>query len=234
MRVQTILTPDRGAAAGAGKAGREAALSRREVISLLQNVNAALSDVTCPVLGIASAYPDEGAETIASAIAGASALDLSRPTLLIARERPAPEEGAVSGGAAVPTLLSVLKAQADPRTAITPTDHPLLHRAVLQDGGADGEGALLGQEAALAALLQDLRGRYAMIVVDIGAANHVSYALVLARMVSGVVYVIEAERTRRPVIDQALQSLEAAGARVIGAVLTNRRLYIPRWVYRWL
>ena len=46
-----------------------------------------------------------------------------------------------------------------------------------------------------------------------------------------VILVIQAERTRAPVAREVLQLINSQNGRVIGAVLTGRKLYIPRHVY---
>jgi Mrp family chromosome partitioning ATPase len=46
--------------------------------------------------------------------------------------------------------------------------------------------------------------------------------------------VVEAERTRSPIVDQARRSIESNGGRMLGVVLNKRRFHIPRFLYQWL
>ena len=59
-------------------------------------------------------------------------------------------------------------------------------------------------------------------------------ASALARVVDGVVLVVEAEKTRWEVAQSAKKRLESAGANILGVVLNNRRRHIPGWIYRGL
>jgi Mrp family chromosome partitioning ATPase len=47
----------------------------------------------------------------------------------------------------------------------------------------------------------------------------------------GVVLVVEAEKTRWEVAEQAKRTLEDSGARVLGAVLSRRQFHIPAAFY---
>jgi len=56
--------------------------------------------------------------------------------------------------------------------------------------------------------------------------------MVLTRCVGGVVLVVEAERTRAPIVEQARRAVEANGGRLLGVVMNKRRYHIPRAIYR--
>jgi Mrp family chromosome partitioning ATPase len=84
----------------------------------------------------------------------------------------------------------------------------------------------------LAAFGRQLRERFAMVVIDTPGGVGTSAALALAPHASGVVLVVEAERTRRPVVEHALRRIADAGGRTLGVVLNRRRLHIPAWLYR--
>jgi Mrp family chromosome partitioning ATPase len=49
--------------------------------------------------------------------------------------------------------------------------------------------------------------------------------------VDGVVLVVEAEKTRWQVAEQAKRILEESGARLLGAVLSRRQFHIPNALY---
>ena len=44
--------------------------------------------------------------------------------------------------------------------------------------------------------------------------------------------VVQAGRTKRPVLSRSVDLLRKAGARVLGTVLNRRRLEIPGFIYR--
>ena len=57
-------------------------------------------------------------------------------------------------------------------------------------------------------------------------------ASALGALADGVVLVVQAGRTKRPVLTRAADLLRKAGARVLGSVLNRRVLEIPEFIYR--
>ena len=49
---------------------------------------------------------------------------------------------------------------------------------------------------------------------------------------NGIVLVVQAERTRAPVLLEIMQQINAQGGNIIGAVLTERKFYIPKRLYK--
>ena len=58
------------------------------------------------------------------------------------------------------------------------------------------------------------------------------YSLLLARHVRGVVLAVRADATRLSDVGKAKALIEDAGGELLGTVLTNRKYYVPRWIYR--
>lgn len=71
-----------------------------------------------------------------------------------------------------------------------------------------------------------------MALIDAGPILESSYSLLLSRFADGVVFVIEAGRTRRQVVSLSLEQLARSRANVLGAIMNKRRLAIPNWLYR--
>jgi capsular exopolysaccharide synthesis family protein len=82
--------------------------------------------------------------------------------------------------------------------------------------------------------LEGLRAKFDWLIVDAPPSTVYSDAGVLAPLVDGVVLVIQAEKTRWQVVEQAKRNLEESGARLLGAVLSRRRYHIPQTLYGWL
>lgn len=79
-----------------------------------------------------------------------------------------------------------------------------------------------------------LRATFSVTVVDCPAVLDNADFVNLMEQADGVVLVVEAERTRIPVVQRAKDELLSAGANFIGVVLNKRRHYIPGFIYRWL
>jgi Mrp family chromosome partitioning ATPase len=70
-----------------------------------------------------------------------------------------------------------------------------------------------------------------LILVDAPPATTSPQGLAVCRQVDGVVLVLAAEDTRRPVAERVKQSIERSGGRLLGIVLNKRQYHIPRCVY---
>ena len=82
--------------------------------------------------------------------------------------------------------------------------------------------------------LTELRRMFDLILIDSPAANVSELGPALSRHVDCVVVVVEAERTRAPMVAALLRRIEAGGGRVAGVVLNKRTQHIPESIYRWL
>jgi protein-tyrosine kinase len=74
--------------------------------------------------------------------------------------------------------------------------------------------------------------RFDYVLIDMEPLAPAGDAAGLAPLVDGVILVVAAEATRRDAARRATQTLQGAGAVVLGAVLTNRQFPIPDAVYR--
>jgi hypothetical protein len=83
---------------------------------------------------------------------------------------------------------------------------------------------------ALWARLQALRGSYGLLLVDLPPAGESEQGRTLAGLLDGVLLVVEAERTPARVAQRVKDQLSAAGARLLGVVLTGTRQHLPPWL----
>lgn len=75
-------------------------------------------------------------------------------------------------------------------------------------------------------------GRYDWIVFDGPPALESPDAASIAAATDGIIVVVEAGRTKRPVLQRSVELLRKAGGQVLGSVLNRRRLEIPEFIYR--
>jgi Mrp family chromosome partitioning ATPase len=101
----------------------------------------------------------------------------------------------------------------------------LSSESITTDGGA----RTLDQ---LQALISGLSGEFTHWVISAAPIGLYSDAALLGQMAEGVVFVLEANSTRRAAARKAKQSLEDANVRVLGVVLNGRTYPIPEKIYR--
>lgn len=80
--------------------------------------------------------------------------------------------------------------------------------------------------------MSELKGRFDYILVNGMPLDRGSDSVVFGKSAEGVLLVVAAHATRRAAARQAKALLETAGARLLGAVLTDRTFPIPDAIYR--
>jgi polysaccharide biosynthesis transport protein len=177
---------------------------------------------------VTSALPQEGKSTtsanlaIAEASAGQRVLlidaDVSRPTLHVA-----------FGVDPAPGLVEVLKRQVSISEAVQSTSVEGL--SLLTAGAIDSNSPNLCSRESMRALLDFLSDKYDRIVLDSPPVLLAANAVVLASVADGVVLVVRAGKTDRTAIQQAVQKLAIAKARVIGTVFNDSDGRASRYGY---
>ncbi len=76
--------------------------------------------------------------------------------------------------------------------------------------------------------------RAKLVIIDAPPILSDVTGIALSRKVSGVLLVVEAERTRAPIIEQARKVIETGGGRLLGVILNKRKHHIPGWIYKLL
>ena len=88
------------------------------------------------------------------------------------------------------------------------------------------------QPAILRSMLDSCSAGFDWIIVDGPPVLESPDSASLAGQVDGVLLVVQAGRTKRPVLTRAADLLRKAGAHVLGSVLNRRVLEIPEFIYR--
>ena len=81
------------------------------------------------------------------------------------------------------------------------------------------------------AVMADLRRNFDYVLMTAGNVTGSRDTLVLVQAACGVILVIEANSTRREVVEKYKEFLQTADVRVLGAVLHNRTFPIPQSLY---
>lgn len=79
-----------------------------------------------------------------------------------------------------------------------------------------------------------LRKQVILTVVDAPPYSSCYDGITISQSMDAVIPIVEAEKTRAPVLKNLLNELEAHEAPVAGVILNKRRFFIPKIVYRWL
>lgn len=201
--------------------GVGAVLSRQDLAGFYQSMEGSFTEPGSRIIQLASCYAGEGTSTIGRELAQYAGDILKRRVLLVEQSR----SGQI--GKAGATLLDVASGRAQLAEALVETGK--IHQAGLAaDEHMDLAHANLD---ALQQVFVQLRRNYDLILMPVSGVIQNAGALHLGKLADGVVMVVQAEKTRAPVVQQALEHLTEFGGKVLGTVLNKRRYYIPKFLY---
>ena len=177
---------------------------------------------------VVSSIPGEGTSTVARNLA--RIVSASEQTLLVDANLRAPTQHADFG---VDRRIGLTEVLAQP-DELDRALHRFGSLSLLASGGSANKAVDVPGLHGLRRLLEELRSRFDRIIVDGPPVTVYSEAASLASLSDGVVLVVQAERTRWHVAEEAKRTILASGARLTGAVLNRRRCHIPESIYRLL
>lgn len=170
---------------------------------------------------VTSTSRGEGKTATACNLATAMAMD-GRRVVLIDAHLQRPSIHRLTNTEEKPGLIEILRGERTVDECLQGTSQPgLFVIAAGQDPDANPE--LLGSEA-MRNVLEDLRGRFDLTILDARAMLPATDAAVLANQVDGVLYVAKLEHTKKKAMRYALDLLHMAHANVLGVVFTNTPL----------
>ena len=79
---------------------------------------------------------------------------------------------------------------------------------------------------------EEMKANADWVLLDCPAITSCNDAASLAGSVDGLILVVEAERTRWEVAENARKSIKSGNGNVLGVVLNKRRYHIPNWLYK--
>ena len=201
-----------------------------EMTALYQSLNSLLPDVTHKVIQFMSSRPGEGTSTIVRELAKVIAMEMGRSVLLLDIDRRRSSQTPLLDFKLPTEMDEVTKGSLLVDRAICQVEgsklfvSPLFQHSVLtpQKLGSDASDDLWDQ----------LRRRFEYVLIDSPAVTISSDGLAIVRKVDGVIFVVEAEKTRWPVAVASKEKVVKHGGNILGMVFNKRRFYIPEAVYK--
>ncbi|MBB6253669.1 hypothetical protein [Nitrospirillum iridis] len=186
---------------------------------------------------IIGARPGAGASTIARALAEFAAVNVDGPVLLVDADPFDREQVRLSEIPLPNSLHDAQQGLVSLDDALRPLGTADLMLAALTQPiarRADGNVTWSLSISAMGEIVGQLRQRFRWIIFDSAPPQNLAFAHVLSRFVNGTVIVVEAERTRLPVVQQLIHQIRANGGKPVGLVINKRRLLISEFIYRFL
>jgi Mrp family chromosome partitioning ATPase len=204
----------------------------RELSALRFTIESALPDRATRVIQFAAAVPGEGTTTVAATFARVLAQDPAQSVLLVDANVRRPGLGLFFGTPERAGLreMSAAPGALDLESSLVAVERWNLHVLTALPAGHD-HGHLFPVEGVRDFWARHGR-RYRWVVIDAGPVLEAPETGTLGTTVDTTVLVIQAARTKRGVVQRAMDVFAKAGAPVLGAVLNRRRHDIPEFIYR--
>lgn len=82
-------------------------------------------------------------------------------------------------------------------------------------------------------LVNEARGAYDYIILDTPPVGAVIDPIVISKLADGVIFIVQADRTKKNIIRESIKQLELAGANIIGLVATNVKPKYTNYKYKY-
>lgn len=175
-------------------------------------------DTASRKLLIASASPSEGKSTFATNLAVTLA-DAGERTIVIDADLRRPRVGEIFGHDNSVGLTTALLGDVELDEAVVAWGKR--GPDVLSSGAVPPNPAAILTSRAFRSMLEQISERYEAVVIDSPPVLSVADSNLLAPMVDGIVIVVDASKTRRAQLANAVRSIESAGGQILGIVLNK-------------
>lgn len=201
-----------------------------EGVRLYQNLHRMLPELQKRSLQFIGSHDGEGTSTVIRILAIASAIKFGQSVFLMETDRYHPsqqlffnltpglgwQEG-VQGDGPIDRVLYRIESTSlfiSPMSR-NPDSHPEIYHSKQFDRFWD-----------------QLRDRFDLILVDSPPAAKSPDGLAICDKVDGVILVLEAEKTRWPVVEKVKEEIIQHGGNLLGVIFNKRRYYIPHFIYK--
>jgi Mrp family chromosome partitioning ATPase len=198
----------------------------QQMESLFATLLPAIDEQKSLIVHLVAATPGEGVSTLARALAVAAGRRSWCKVALLELVAEGTSRATVPEG---PTLLDQF---ARDGTAIF---EPIsIAGATLSMGELSDTGAARPRLDTLRDFYTWARARFTLVIVDCPPIMRSPDSAVLCGLADGTILVVEADRTRVPVVQRARETLLSGGAKILGVVLNKREDLIPSFLYRFI
>lgn len=188
------------------------------------------SDRKIKALLITSSVHGEGTSSVCSQFARSLTQGGQEKVLVVDANLRTPALHHIFGLEREKGFVELLQGSASANELIKETKFPNLF--VLTSGRATNEPSRLLSSPHLKEALAEWNRRYSFVLFDSTPVLAYADAVILSRLIEGVVLVVQAGKTRWEVIRRAQETLNNVKAPLLGVVLNRRQYVIPKRVYK--
>jgi Mrp family chromosome partitioning ATPase len=194
---------------------------------LCQRVESLLPSPGGKILQFIGSRKGEGTSTIVRQFAGISALKMGKSVLVLDTDGIDPVQHVLFDVRPKYCLNEVITDGGPIERAYCQVTDPQLSVCVVSGNSISPVQVLNGS-----GLWEKFRIHFDHVIIDSAPLEVSSDGLAMVRKADGVILVIEAEKTRWPVVQNLRDSVIEYGGNILGAVFNKRRYHVPGWIYK--
>lgn len=201
----------------------------RELASVEGNLLGAAKGKEIKTIFVTSCHPGEGKTTAAVSMAYSLVTEAHARVLLIDANPHAPKIHDHFGVGISPGFSDFVLSDAQHASFICKTEYDRLH--IIPSGSSSIKKSDMLDSGTFKSRLDAVKLDYNYIIFDghsVFGASEVSH---IAKHCDGILFVVECERTKWEVLQEAKDKISNIGGNIIGAILNKRKYYIPRKIY---
>ncbi len=201
-----------------------------EMLHLYHSIESLLPDRKKRAIQFIGSAEGEGASTIAREFARVVIATLGQSVLLLDGDRHSPTQHFFCNVSPDCCLDDVVEQGDGAEKAIYRVGASNLFVSLVSRNSNSGPNVFAS--SGFESMWDAMRHRFDMILVDSPPATTSSDVFAMFRKVDGVVIVVEADKTRWPVVQSTKEKIVQHGGNVLGMVLNKRKYYIPEFIYK--
>jgi capsular exopolysaccharide synthesis family protein len=204
--------------------------AENEMVALSRNIDALLEASPRKVIQFIGPQGGEGASTVIRDFAMVSAARFGKSVLLLDADPRSPSQHLFFRLQPQFGWDEILRNKRTFRKAICRIGKTSLYVYPTPPGPASLPEALFSP--GIKEFWEAAKEKFDLVLIDSAPASASPDGIGLSRFVDGVILVLEAEKTRKPVAESLKNQILQNGGKILGMVFNNRRYHIPEFVYR--
>jgi Mrp family chromosome partitioning ATPase len=202
----------------------------KEMILLYQNIDALLPESPKKVIQFIGSREGEGTSTVVSEFARISSKILDKSVLLLDAEKRYESQSHFFSITPESGLEEDLKNEEGVEKAIAKIEKSQSSVCLISQNSILHPKHFYSPKIEI--FWEKLKERFDLVLIDSPPASKSPDGIVLSRRVDGVVLVLEAEKTRGPVVESLKEQIQNTGGNLLGIVFNKHRHYIPEFLYK--
>lgn len=210
--------------------GKNDSTLEKAMIGLYQNIESLLPNSPKKIVQFIGSREGEGASTLACEFGRLTAGKLHKSVLILDADRTNPKQHLFFGITPRYGWDDMLRGETVVDKVLYQVNQSTLYLSPVSPKAFITNHAL--DTVKIGDFLKTLIELFDLVIVDTPPATSSPDGIAISRNVSGVVLVVEAEKTRWPVAENAKDTIEKNGGKILGAVFNKRRCHMPDFVYK--